>query len=133
MTTIHTQQQLDCVIMEFRRRDAYIQSLVPTPKPQDYDCVAWYHVADIRVLYPGCTLRYVKAVRHHPDLGLDYSLQFIVAGEVVATHKAAVVTCSQGRPYAVAVSRPNFVDAIAPEVVAPEPSVELAAALAGDQ
>jgi hypothetical protein len=122
---VYTRQHLRRVLDEFRRRDAFIQSLEPVEASYGD---SWYHEADIRSLYPRSAM--LEFENRRPCEGaVLYDLRILVGGVVVATHRAKVLTCSLGRSYAVAIAEPQYEACDELAVVAPEPSPELAAAL----
>lgn len=127
MFGVYTRQQLNMVTAEFERRDAYVRGLVPVAIV-DYD--PWYHEADIRALYLCCAIAYENPRRERlqGECGVKlYDMRILMAGVLVATHRAKVLTCPMGLTYAIAIATPEYVQPVAPTPVAPEPSPELAA------
>jgi hypothetical protein len=126
--------QLAVLVADVARRDSLIASWKPV-HCSDWGEADYYHEADVRTLYPGCSIAYAGPHRL-PCQSRPISLyDWVVTkdGVRIATHRAMVVLSTTGEPFAVVCTEARY-EPTPPfnELTAPEPSLELLAALEAD-
>jgi hypothetical protein len=134
MSIIISRQQLAVLVADVARRDALVASWKPV-HGSDWGEAAYYHEADVRTLYPGCSIAYAGLDR---VVGRDrptslYDWVVTKHGVRIATHRAMVVLSTTGEPFAVVGAEAGY-EPTPPfyELTTPEPSPELLAALEAD-
>jgi hypothetical protein len=129
-----SRQQLAVLVANGARRDALVASWKPV-HGSDWGEAAYYHEADVRTLYPGCSIAYAGLDRllyqSRPTSLYDWVVT--MDGVRIATHRAMVVLSTMGEPFAVVGGSARY-EPTPPfyELATPEPSPELLAALEAD-
>jgi hypothetical protein len=133
MSIAISRQQLAVLVADVARRDALIASWMPATGEFGGD--TFYHEANVRTLYPGCTIAYTGlrrvVARERPTSLYDWVVS--KDGVRIATHRAMAVMSSTGEPVAVVGARPHHEPTPTyDQLPTPEPSPELLAALEAD-
>jgi hypothetical protein len=135
MSIVISRQQLAVLTADVARRDALIESWKPAHE-SEWGEATWYHEANVRSLYPGCSIAYAELQRVAGRGGPISLYDWVVStkdGERIATHCAMVVMSSTGEPVAVVGASPRYEPTPTYyEMATPEPSPELLAALEAD-
>jgi hypothetical protein len=131
MSIVISRQQVAVLVADVARRDVLIESWEPA-HDSEWGEATWYHEANVRSLYPGCSIAYA-GLQRVAGRGRPISLyDWVVSkdGERIATHRAMVVLSSMGEPVAVVGATPRYEPTPTyDEMATPEPSPELLAAL----
>jgi hypothetical protein len=134
MSIAISRQQLAELTAGVARRDALIESWTPATEGE-WGEATWYHEANVRTLYPRCSIAYAglqRVVGRERPISL-YDWVVSKDGVRIATHRAMVVMSSTGEPVAVVGASPRYEAPPAyDKMPTPEPSPELLAALEVD-